>query len=474
MNRKNIFKTLAAAMLMPAMLLTTSCSSEDDALDTPAENTLKKGYTLPVTVNVTRQGDDATTRATFNESTHKLEFSAGDKLFVNGTYFVKGSNNGVNYVGDYKFAGTLDFVSDGTFSGNITTQTEWTGTIDELFEYAYATLLPADYGEYGYLYISGSGYEACLVKNCDKAFDSSKATAVVQFSSESFSWESGSYSNGFALTPANAILNFTVNGLVASTEVNMEFSYPHNTDPIVISKSVTTDASGTATFAIGVSYGTDLKDCSLTVGGNAITLVSESKVLEIGKIYNINRSSVITSKLPDGIIGIYTDSKGIARKGIVVTLDNAKYAIETEVETSGTPTWSVGGVDYYTFADAVKNFTDGSKNGSYGYSAANVWRLPTKTEMRALRYLDPHPWQDSPAGRIWTIGEAPNQNTLFLPAAGYYENDKPWYVGSSGYYWTSSYDEEYASYMNFFQTQCYVSSFNPTYGLTVRLFCKLP
>ena len=86
MKTKTILQTLAAAMLMPAMLLTTSCSSEDDALDTPAENTLKKGYTLPVTVNVTRQGDDATTRATFNESTHKLEFSAGDKLFVNGTY----------------------------------------------------------------------------------------------------------------------------------------------------------------------------------------------------------------------------------------------------------------------------------------------------------------------------------------------------------------------------------------------------
>ena len=30
METKNIFKTLAAAMLMPAMLLTASCSSEDE------------------------------------------------------------------------------------------------------------------------------------------------------------------------------------------------------------------------------------------------------------------------------------------------------------------------------------------------------------------------------------------------------------------------------------------------------------
>ena len=30
MKTKNIFKTLALAMLMPTMLLTTACSSEDD------------------------------------------------------------------------------------------------------------------------------------------------------------------------------------------------------------------------------------------------------------------------------------------------------------------------------------------------------------------------------------------------------------------------------------------------------------
>ena len=66
MKTKNIFKTLAAVMLMPAMLLTTACSNEDDPLNNTAENTAKKGYILPVTVSVTRQGDGATTRATFN------------------------------------------------------------------------------------------------------------------------------------------------------------------------------------------------------------------------------------------------------------------------------------------------------------------------------------------------------------------------------------------------------------------------
>ena len=33
MKTKNIFKAVALAMLMPAMLLTTACSNEDDAIN---------------------------------------------------------------------------------------------------------------------------------------------------------------------------------------------------------------------------------------------------------------------------------------------------------------------------------------------------------------------------------------------------------------------------------------------------------
>ena len=93
MKTKNIFKTVAFAMLMPTMLLTTACSSEDDMVNNTANNTVenaevvaKKGYALPVTVNVTRQ-DDGTTRTTYTDNGNKtgtLDFSEGDKLFVEG------------------------------------------------------------------------------------------------------------------------------------------------------------------------------------------------------------------------------------------------------------------------------------------------------------------------------------------------------------------------------------------------------
>ena len=111
MKTKNIFKAMALAMLMPAMMLTTACSSEDDALNNTAntENTINKGYALPVTVNVSREGD-AGTRATFDGS--KLNFSAGDKLFVEGSHAEAG-----------RFACTLAYdAGSGKFSGTIYTE----------------------------------------------------------------------------------------------------------------------------------------------------------------------------------------------------------------------------------------------------------------------------------------------------------------------------------------------------------------
>ena len=124
MKTKNIFKALAFAILMPALLLNTACSSDI----TNDENIDEKGYALPVTVNVTRQGADPATKATYTDNgdgTGTLVFSAGDKLFVNGKN---------SYLGAGKYAGTLDYDAEsGKFSGTITTENSFSGTVDELF-----------------------------------------------------------------------------------------------------------------------------------------------------------------------------------------------------------------------------------------------------------------------------------------------------------------------------------------------------
>ena len=372
MKTKNIFKTVALAMLMPAMLLTTACSNQDDIANT--SNITSKGYALPVTVNVTR-GGDATTRATFDGS--KLNFSDGDKLFVNGGSVSVGS-----------FAGTLTWQSGGTFSGTIYTSKKWDDTADELFAtaiansgYTNATLLPNGYGSYGYLSIHNNNtYDDYVETNETYTCATSKADGVAQFSYE----KATTYSSGFALAPQNAILNFTITGLAASTSVNVSLT---STAPYNITGTVTTDAFGTATFAAGVEANTDLSDLSLTVDGNAITLVNESKTLTAGKIYNITRSAI-----PGALFGQFsvssTDkvyfSKGNLQytksTGIWSFMDHQYSTVETTSQAIGTD---------YADQDVVSLFgwgTSGWNNGNTYYQPYNTAYVSSSGSSKGYGY----------------------------------------------------------------------------------------
>lgn len=283
MKTKNICKALALAILMPALLLNTACNSEI----INNENTDGKGYALPVTVNVTRQGDDPATKATYTDNgdgTGTLAFSAGDKLFVNG----KNSNLGAGL-----YAGTLDYdAGSGKFSGKIYTENSFSGTVDQLFsvvpgnyDRVRAILLPAGYEDYGWVSISSPGYGAVVSENANYTLATSKAAGVEQFSLE----KASSYSSGFALSPTSAILSFTITGLTPGSNVDVSLKDVYYT----ITNTIATDGSGNATFAAGVEIegGADLNKFTLTVGGNAITLVSSSTPLAAGKIYTINRSA---------------------------------------------------------------------------------------------------------------------------------------------------------------------------------------
>ena len=308
MQTKNIFKTLALAMLMPTMLLTTACSSEDDVVNSNIANietVANKGYALPVTVNVTREGDKGSNRAAYNESTGKLAFSAGDQLFVSG--------EDVSVGGAGKFAGRLTWQSGGTFSGTITTENTYSGTADALFTAGgtstTATLLPAGYRTYDYLSIKlNNGYNAVLNQTAAKSIVTSKKLAVEQLSLESGSYTSGT---GFTLHPLNAILNFTIG--TSWVKYPVEVKLKDNVS-LTISGKVTTSSSGLATFAVGVSGTTDLNGLSLTVDGKDITLANSSKVLEAGKIYNITR-------IPWSINGLFSVS---ATKKVVFSKGNLR------------------------------------------------------------------------------------------------------------------------------------------------------
>ena len=445
MKTKNIFKTVAFAMLMPAMLLTTACSSEDDLVNNTVstEAVANKGYALPVTVNVTRQSD--ATRATFDGS--KLNFGTDDKLFVNGTHETAGL-----------FAGTLDYDAvSGKFSGTIYTQNSYTGTADELFEGGMesAWLLPAGYETPGYLSIENSGtFNASISCDASKAFATTKAIAVEQFSYET----SNTYSSGFALSPWNAILNFTITGLAASTEVTASFTDGSSN---VISGNVTTDGSGNATFAIGVEGDTNLKNCSLTVGGNAITLVSSSKVLAAGKIYNITRSAAPAatslSELKTAInggtdcssyIGWEVNSAGaIAASSVSGTMIGYVAYVSTSDVDAGV---SGSRILVIASADAAANTTWGSKGTARGLTADDLNGYSNTNTLQGYG-SEAHP----AAYAAWSYGATiPSGGATpahwFMPTKKQWENMRDAKGGTynamaaaygiSGHYWTSTED----------------------------------
>ena len=383
MKTKTIFKALALAMLMPAMVLTTACSNDDNLVNNTAntENTINKGYALPVTVNVTRQGD-AATRATYNESTRKLEFGAGDKLFVWG------------YADDYdcEFAGELTWQSGGTFSGTIYTENEWTKTADALFTaasngYVNATLLPAGYGSYGFLTIENNDtedkYDDFISDNNTYTLATSKAAGVEQFSYE----EATGYSSGFELEPQNAILNFTITGLAASTSVNVSLtSYAYT-----ITGTVTTDSDGKAVFGAGVEDGTDLNSLTLTVAGNPVTLVSSEKTLEAGKIYNITRAVT-----PPTLASVFNDGATVLVKANTKSGDpNLWYGVTGTYNesTSEYATTSCGSSSLYT-PKTVSMTKDGNNLVVFMESNYNQITITFNTTNNTYRAIS----TSSPAG----------------------------------------------------------------------------
>ena len=295
----------------------------------------------------------------------------------------------------------------------------------------------------------------------------SKATAVEQFSFEVGGYTSGT---GFALHPANAILNFTITCLATNTEVAVALS--RGTD-FTISGNVTTDDSGTATFAIAVYGSTDLNEFSLTVGGTPIPLVSSSKVLEAGKIYNITRSAAPApaatslSELKTAInggtdcssyIGWEVNSAGaIAESGISGT----KIGYVAYVSTSDVDAGVSGSrILVIASADAAANTTWGSKDTARDLTARDLTADDlngySKTNTLQGYGSDAHPaayaaWNYS--ATIPSGGATPAH--WFMPTKKQWENMRDAKGGTysamataygiSGHYWTSTeYSDAYA------------------------------
>ena len=120
---------------------------------------------------------------------------------------------------------------------------------------------------------------------------------------------------------------------------------------------------------------------------------------------------------------------------------------------------------YYTYENRASGLT-------------GAWYVPSDTELLSLKtsYTN-NAWeaQNGVYGYRYTIGS----NTLFLPAAGFYDNTPPPSVLSSvtsfGYYWSATnYDDDKAYSLQFSSSVNNRYSSHKTDGLSVRPFHSLP
>ena len=187
---------------------------------------------------------------------------------------------------------------------------------------------------------------------------------------------------------------------------------------------------------------TGTKKATLTNGKNYTATVSMTKLANL------------TSPYTEGTVGVIDGLPAIVISGNkAVALMNVGALCP---EAYGT---------YYTYENRASGLT-------------GAWYVPSDTELLSLKtsYTN-NAWeaQNGVYGNRYTIGS----NTLFLPAAGFYDNTPPpsvlLSVTSFGYYWSATnYDDDEAYSLKFSSSVNNKYGEYKTNGLSVRPFHALP
>lgn len=297
MKANQFFKRVAVcAIAIPTMLLTTACSSDDDDQHDAQASVSSLGYATPVTIKAYRDGIGDATRSQYNEEYHTIGFTDGDQLFYRGQHETAGL-----------YSALLQNTGNGVFSGTLYRQNPYTVDAADLIKSGriQVSLIPEGYENYGYMELSGEGYNMNLLQHTDHAFATDKKTAIEQF----YTVTSTYYDNGIHMRATNGVISCTINGLKPSTSYPITFrSYnTSNKRFFDISGTATSNASGQATFAIGTT--------TYTINTRYFIIIDEGKeymdidlgyrAIKANSIVNVTKSAtarqlVDISTLPTG------------------------------------------------------------------------------------------------------------------------------------------------------------------------------
>ena len=358
--KKNSF--LWAALSMTAALVMTACSNDDNANESPVQQSTVKTIPYSVTVN-----EGATTRATVESDNKTLKFADGDKLYISGTD-IKGvldiqSGTGTTFS---TFSGSLTYSGSGTPASNLSLT---------------ATLVSAQQTDGSEVTINATT-GAVTVNYPSTAYCADVATAVQKYSNLTGTSTYGLKS--FSLTQQTAFLNFVItfeDGTTTGTGLSAVVS---NNSAAICTANVTTTTESekvVAKFVLPVASGTTLSSANVKFGDKAAISFGASQTLD-GKVYNVTKTQAaptplsITSPAVGQVIG--SDGKNYAANATLPT-GVTKVAMIAYVSGSNGLAIALADEGSLNWETAVTNAAAHTPVFSNG-----TWRLPSEDEWKQM------------------------------------------------------------------------------------------
>lgn len=359
--KKNSF--LWAALSMTAALVMTACSNDDNANESPVQQSTVKTIPYSVTVN-----EGATTRATVESDNKSLKFADGDKLYISSTD-IQGVLNIQTGMG----------TTFSTFSGDLTYSGSGTPAWDLSLT---ATLVSAQQTDGSEVTINATT-GAVTVNYPTTSYCGDVATAVQKYSNLTGTSYYGLKS--FALTQQTAFLNFVItfeDGTTTGTELSAVVS---NNSAAICTANVTTTTESekvVAKFVLPVAKGTTLSSANVKFGDKAAISFGASQTLE-GKVYNVTKTQAAaatpTLSLTNPTVGQVIGSDGKNYPAASVPSGVTKVAMIAYVSGSNGLAIALADEGAMKWAPAVTTAVAHTPVFSNG-----TWKLPSEDEWKQM------------------------------------------------------------------------------------------
>lgn len=422
-------KTIKSLCGMLALLALVACSSNSDEVGNGNDNHIWH-VTLQASLG------DATNRALSESGTTiSASFAAGDVVKV-----LKADGSEVCTL-TAKTAGTSTTL-EGTISGSL--------SVAEVVTLRYLSATANYDGQVGTLagiaakqdYAEGTLTVSAL---SPLTFSSTSVTLTSKQSITKFSFTDGTNSvnvETFGIAATGLVQSITANGIETVGAVTGTLATASSDVYVALRNSSGTQQ--TYSFYVKDNVGnwyTGTKKAILANGKNYAATVALTKI-----------ETELTSGSDEGTIGVVG-----GLPAIVVTISGAKKAVA--LMNAGALCPEHYG-NYYTFDNRSTAVSDD-------------WYVPSQADLTALSSKT-NAWtpQNGVNGCKFTIGGS----TLFLPAAGFYDNDPTpvrLYVSNGGYYWSSTESGDMVISLQFYNSVANINSSYKVDGLTVRPFHNL-